>query len=115
MICESCGAEMRFEQDGHSICWICDNCGDAVASTYFEPYETDLADYHILLTTSFKATTSVLKLISDIANCNYIEAKKMIEKAPIEIFCGKAIDIKAIKEKLEVAGIDIKIKPEFPY
>ena len=72
MICENCGAEMRFKQVGHSISWICDNCGEAVASTCFE-------------------------------------------KAPAEIFSGKAIDIMEIKEKLEAANIDFKIEPEFPY
>ena len=28
MICENCGAEMRFKQVGHSISWICNNCGE---------------------------------------------------------------------------------------
>ena len=115
MICENCGAEMRFRQDGHSICWVCDNCGEAVASTYFEPYETDLTEYHVLLVSQFKAPSSILKLISEIANCNYLKAKKMIENAPVEIFCGKAIDVKAVKEKLEATNIDFKIDPEFPY
>lgn len=115
MICEKCGAEMRFEQDSHSICWVCDNCGDAVASTYFEPYETDFTDYRVLLSTPFKATTSLLKLISGIANCNYVEAKKMIEKAPVEIYCGKAVEVKAIKEKLEAANIMFFVEPKFPY
>lgn len=115
MICEKCGAEMRFEQDGHSICWVCDNCGDAAASTYFEPYETDLSDYRVLLVTPIKANISVIKLVSEIANCNYVEAKKLIESAPVEIFCGKAVEIKAIKGKLEAASLDFKIEPEFPY
>lgn len=106
---------MRFKQVGHSISWICDNCGEAVASTCFEPYETDLTVYHILLSSPFKANTNMLKLVSEIAGCNYIEAKKMIEKAPAEIFSGKAIDIMEIKEKLETANIDFKIEPEFPY
>ena len=75
IICENCGAEMRFKQDGHSISWICDNCGEAVASTCFEPYEMDLTVYHILLSSPFKANTNMLKLVSEIAGCNYIEAK----------------------------------------
>ena len=39
----------------------------------------------------------------------------MIEKTPVEIFSGKAIDIMGIKEKLEAANIDFKIEPDFPY
>ncbi len=115
MICDKCGAEMRFKQDGHSICWVCDNCGEAVASTYFESYETDLTDYCILLVAPFKATMDILKLISEIANCNYVEAKRIVEKAPVEIFCGKAVEVKAIKEKLEAANLEIRIEPEFLY
>lgn len=115
MICDKCSSEMRFEQDGHSICWVCDNCGNAVASTYFEPYETDFTDYRVLLATPFKATTGVLKLISEIAHCNYIEAKKMIEKAPVEIYCGKAVEVKEIRERLNKANIAFSIEPKFPY
>lgn len=115
MICDKCGTEMRFEQDGHSVCWVCDNCGEAVATTYFEPFETDLTVYHVLLSTPFETTRDLLKLISGIANCNYIEAKKMIEKAPVEVFCGKAVEVKAVKEKLETASIHFKIEPAFPY
>ena len=57
----------------------------------------------------------MLKLVSEIAGCNYIEAKKLIEKTPVEVFSGKAIDIMGIKEKLEAANIDFKIEPDFPY
>lgn len=39
----------------------------------------------------------------------------MIEKTPVEVFCGKAVDVKEIKEKLESTGIKITIEPEFPY
>ena len=115
MICENCGSKMSFKKDGHSICWICDNCGAALAATCFEPYETDLTVYHILIASPFKANTDILKLVSEIANCNYIEAKKMIENAPTEIFRGNAVEIKEIKQKLESASIDFKIEPKFPY
>jgi large subunit ribosomal protein L7/L12 len=115
IFCKKCGAEMRFEKDGHSICWICDRCGNASATTYFEPYEIDSTVYHILLSSPVKTTIDKLKLISEIANCNYIEAKKLIESAPLTIFSGKAIEVKPVKEKLEKADIDFNIEPEFPY
>ena len=105
---------MRFEQDGHSICWVCDNCGEAVASTYFEPILTDTVDYRVILVSDNKSLSSI-KIVSKTTNCNYIEAKKIIEKAPIEIFCGQAVDVKKIKEKFEAANIEIKIEPDFPY
>ena len=115
VICKKCGAEMSYIKEGHSVSWICKNCGDAVATSFFEPYETDLTEYHIWICSSFKASTDRIKMISEIANCNFLEAKKMIENAPIEIFCGTAVDVKAIKEKLEAAGIEFSIEPDFPY
>lgn len=106
---------MRFKRDGHSVCWVCDNCGEALASTCFEPYETDITVYRILIVSPFKATTDILKLISEIVGCNYVEAKKLIENAPAEIFCGRAVDVKSVKKKLDAAGIEFEIEPEFPY
>ena len=114
VICEICGNPMTYFQEAHTCGWMCPVCGDGVATTYIEPILSDIIDYRVILVSNNKSLSSI-KIVSKTTNCNYIEAKKMIEKAPIEIFCGKAIDIKAIKEKLEVAGIDIKIKPEFPY
>ena len=115
MICDKCGGEMRYKKEGHSISWICDICGDAVASSFFEPYETDTTDYHILISASNKTDIGTLKIVAGVANCNYIEAKKLIEKAPVEVFHGQAVEVKAIKEKFEATSIDFKIEPEFPY
>ena len=47
MICEKCGSDMQYYRNGHSVSWICNSCGDVVATTYFEPYETDMTIYHI--------------------------------------------------------------------
>ena len=71
-------------------------------------------DYHIILVSSENSLSNI-KLVSETANCNYVEAKKLIENVPVEIFCGKAVEVKAIKEKLGAANIEIKIEPEFPY
>ena len=106
---------MRFKRDGHAASWICDNCGDAVATTYFEPYEIDSTIYHILLSSPFKADIDTLKLISKLSGCNYIEARKMIQNAPIEIFSGQATEVLRIQDALGKAGIKYRITPEFPY
>lgn len=113
-ICEICGNPMTYFQEAHICGWMCSVCGDGVATTYIEPILTDTVDYRVILVSDDKSLTSI-KMISKIANCNYIEAKKIIEKTPVEVFCGKAVDVKEIKEKLESAGIEIKIEPEFLY
>ena len=114
MFCEKCGHEMISISETHPIGMTCTNCGWGWATTYIEPILTDTVDYHVILVSTDKSLTSI-KMLSKIANCNYIEAKQIIEKTPVEIFCGKAVDVKKIKEKLEAASIEIKIEPEFPY
>lgn len=94
---------------------ISNSCNNCASTSFFEPYEFDTTIFHIFLSSVFKPTTKDLKLIGEIANCNYIKAKKLIENAPVEIFCGKAFEIKKIKKRLELANIDIHIEPDFPY
>ena len=105
---------MTYFQEAHTCGWMCPVCGDGVATTYIEPILSDIIDYHVILMSDDKSLT-IIKIVSKIANCNYLEAKQMIENSPVEFFCGKAVDVKPIKEKLEAASIKIKIEPEFPY
>lgn len=115
MTCEKCGTEMKCIKDGHSLSWICSTCGNGVATSFFNAYETDVNTYIVTLTASFKASVNDLRLIAEISGCNYIEAKKKIESAPIDLFRGKAVHVKEIKKKMEAAGINFEIKPDFPY
>ena len=98
----------------YPIGMTCPNCGWGWATTYIDPINLDEGDYHIILVSSENSLSNI-KLVSETANCNYVEAKKLIENVPVEIFCGKAVEVKAIKEKLGAANIEIKIEPEFPY
>ena len=106
---------MNFQIEGHSLCWMCDNCGNAVVTSYFEPLEIDQTIYHVSISKGIISTFNEIKLISKIANCNFLQAKKMIESAPTEIYKGKAVDIIAIKKSLENGNINFFINPEFPY
>lgn len=114
VLCEKCGHEMTSFREGHDCGMICHNCGWGVATTYIDPINLDENDYRMILVSSENSLSNI-KLVSETANCNYVEAKKLIEKAPVEIFCGKAVEVKTIKEKLEAANIEIRIEPEFPY
>ena len=115
MICKNCGAEMQYYKDGQTITWLCNNCGNGVATTMYEPIEIDNTTYNIRLVKPFKPSLNDIKIISDIAKCNYIQAKKLIEYSPSLIFSGKAVDIKIIKEKLKNNNIIFSIVPDFPY
>lgn len=114
-LCEKCGHEMRSFRHGHECGMTCTNCGWGWVSSYFEQYETDPVAYHISLCAPSEASMTAIKLIAEIATCNYMEAKKLIEAAPTEVFCGQAIDIMKVRERLKDAGIRFEIKPDFPY
>lgn len=114
VICEKCGDEMKPLSELYPIGMTCPNCGWGWATTYIDPINLDENDYRMILVSSENSLSNI-KLVSETANCNYVEAKKLIEKAPVEIFCGKAVEVKTIKEKLEAANIEIRIEPEFPY
>ena len=113
-ICEKCGNEMKPLSDIHPIGMTCPNCGWGWVNTYIEPILSDSTDFHVFLVSSDSSLNSI-RTVSEVANCNYIEAKKLINTAPVEFFHGQAVEVKAIKEKLETAGIDFKIEPEYPY
>lgn len=113
-ICEKCGAEMKPLSDIYPVGMTCPNCGWGWATTYIDPINLDESNYRMILVSSENSLSSI-KLVSETANCNYVEAKKLIENAPVEIFSGKAVEVKTIKEKLETANIKFRIEPEFPY
>lgn len=114
VICEKCGAEIKPLSELYPIGMTCPNCGWGWATTYIDPINLDENDYRMILVSSENSLSNI-KLVSETVNCNYVEAKKLIEKALVEIFCGKAVEVKTIKEKLEAANIEIRIEPEFPY
>lgn len=112
VLCEKCGSEMRRIDKLCSVGMECLNCGWGWVTT--SPIISDGQTYNIFLNSN-KSSTNHIKLISSITNCNYITSKKLIESAPVSIFSGNALEVKAIKKKLEDADIPHSIEPKFPY
>ena len=94
-ICEKCGAEMKPLSELYPIGMTCPNCGWGWTTTYIDPINLDENDYRMILVSSENSLSNI-KLVSETANCNYVEAKKLIEKPHVEIFCGKAVEVKKI-------------------
>ena len=97
-ICEKCGTEMVPIDKKIPVGLTCPNCGWGWATTYIDPIIED-----------------DIKTVSAIAKCNYIKAKEYIDNAPVELFRGKAIEVKNLKEQLDSANISFVIVPDFPY
>lgn len=112
-LCEQCGSELHEFDELCTVGMECPNCGWCMVTT--SPIISDRHTYNIFINSNILPSINNIKLISEIANCNYITAKKLIESAPVQIFCGSAINVKSAKKKLENANITYRIKPEFPY
>ena len=113
-VCEKCGAKMRSVQTPYSLGMECPNCGWGWISTYNEPIYEDENEYLVILE-SKESSFADVKTVSSIVNCNFIQAKKIIESAPVEIYCGDAIKVREIKEKLDQNNVAYRIEPKFPY
>lgn len=73
--CEKCGSEMKVINENHPDGMTCQNCGWGWVTSYFEPILSDTYDYHIILLPCENSLLAI-KTVSEIANCNYIDAKK---------------------------------------
>ena len=114
IVCEKCGAEMHIVRDSYQMGMECPNCGWGWVTTYNDPIEVDYSVYHVVLDSKDSSLANV-KLVASIVNCNYLWAKRIIENAPSEIFSGKAVDVREIRDRLVQAGMAFRIEPDFPY
>ena len=114
IVCEKCGAEMHIVRDSYQMGMECPNCGWGWVTTYNEPIEVDYSVYHVVLDSKDSSLANV-KLVASIVNCNYLRAKRIIENSPSEIFSGKAVDVREIRDRLVQAGMAFRIEPDFPY
>ena len=114
IVCEKCGAEMHIVRDSYQMGMKCPNCGWGWVTTYNEPIEVDYGVYRVILDSKDTSLANV-KLVASIVNCNYLRAKRIIENAPSEIFSGKAVDVREIRDRLVQAGMAFRIEPDFPY
>ena len=114
IVCEKCGAEMHIVRDSYQMGMKCPNCGWGWVTTYNEPIEVDYSVYHVVLDSKDSSLANV-KLVASIVNCNYLWAKRIIENSPSEIFSGKAVDVREIRDRLVQAGVAFRIEPDFPY
>jgi large subunit ribosomal protein L7/L12 len=114
MKCEKCGVEMLEYRDGHSCGYACKNCGWGLATSFYEPYETDRTRYSIVMQGN-EATPAAVKIISDIAGVNFLQANELLRTPEAVVFEGCATEILEKKKILTENNISFKITPDFPY
>lgn len=114
--CEFCGGKLKSLILGNLSGLFCDNCQQwAVVTTYIPQINLDENLYKIYLVNKEKADRSNIKLIANISNINFLEAKKLLDNSNSIIYEGKAIEVVKIIKELKKAKLEFKCIPEFPW
>ena len=114
IICEKCGHEMNVESTEWSTAVECPNCKWGWATTNIPAILEDETKYTITITPLSQATKEQLKTISEIKQCDFVDAKRILE-AGGNICSDNAVKIKEIAQKIMKAAIGYCISPEFKY
>ena len=114
VLCEKCGEEMIPIDDKRSVGMTCPKCGWGWVTSYFEPYETDMTQYSIVIQGN-EATRAAIKVVSDIAGVNFLQANKLLKQPEAVVFEGRAAEVLEKKKVLIENKISFKITPDFPY
>lgn len=114
MKCLSCGENMICKIEDHTLLWECPKCGDDLASTYFEPIETDDVEYTISISAISNPDINQIKLVSNILNVNFIKSKSLLQEENATI-TDKAKKIREYAKSLNEKSIQFTITPDFPY
>lgn len=115
IICEKCGSVMEPIDPVHPVGMTCPKCGWGWATSFIDPILEDSTEYVITLLEDNTAIKGTLKAVAKLANCNLIQAKRLIESAPTEIVRGKASEVKEAIRVLEAEALHFTVTPSFPY
>lgn len=114
-LCEKCGAEMLPIDPDKPIGMKCPECDWGWVTSYIEPKLADVTIYSIILEQGNEPDIEVIKAVSKIANCNFMQAKAMMLEAPQDLTQDRAVVIERCIELLDTASVKYSIKPDWPY
>lgn len=111
--CPECGASTEVIREGRTVGTRCTRCNWSVVTTYIPPIEQDATVYSVRITSGDPHDRQQLMLIAQLAGCNFLQARKLMqEKEPI-VFQGRASQVLAVKQSLRSANLTIAIEPDF--
>lgn len=114
MKCSSCGENMICKIEEHTLVWECPKCGDGLATTYFEPIETDETNYTLSISEISEPNIDHIKVISNMLNVNFLKSKSLLQEGNATI-TDKAVKIRDYIRLLNENSISFTITPKFPY
>ena len=114
MKCLRCGLEAEVKSGDSEIIMKCPKCGWAAVTTYMPEIEDDLTKYGIIIEQGNTVDVELIKLVSRISGMNVLEARKLLRNGGLMVK-DCAIIIKEIITELDMAAIEYRIDPPFPY
>ena len=115
IICEKCGTVMVPIDPDKPVGMKCPKCGWGWVTSYIEPKLEDQTVYTIILDRDNEPGVKELKAISEVAGCNYLQAKSLITEASKKLVEGIATDIECYIEVLDKASVRYHVEPKWPY
>ena len=113
--CPKCGKKLLMRIEGSTQIIECSSCSYSVATSYIDPIYEDEQKYTIVLDKYQSSDRKGYSSLAKIIGTNVIGVKRLIENVPVEIFSGKAPEIKTVIDKLKEIEIDYHIEPDFKY
>ena len=114
VICEKCGRVMTYYRKAGSCGYECPNCGWGWATSYYSPLDLDEQKYTVTVAGSNVGKSQQYKAISEILNCNYLEArKKYISGFSIQDIPAK--DALSVIKTLTNGHVSFTVSPVFPH
>lgn len=122
--CKVCGKNLKSKVIGHTVIIYCDIHGDMLATTHWDGCEEDYNKYDIILLPNNDSSINNTRIIAEIANCNFLDAKKMLSSESEQVLYrnyssdSNVVDASTIRDiaiRLEKANIHYRIYPEFPH
>ncbi len=114
MKCIKCGSETQVNSGNSEIIIKCPNCGWSAVTTYMSEIEDDLTSYSIIIEPGNSTEIEMIKLVAEKSGMNVLQARNLLLNGGLMI-SETAVVIKEISAELDLAGIDYRINPSFPY
>ena len=113
MKCEKCNNELIEYRNGEEIKYICPICDEAPSTQIDNLIEYDSNKYIVKLLPISTYEKDLLKSVTKLCSCNYLEAKSILEVKGKEFAPMDAIDTLKLKEQIDEVGIPYIITPKF--
>lgn len=113
--CEKCGADTEFRVEGSTEGFFCTRCDWALVTTRIPAIAQDISKYKMYLLSADPHNKDQLKALSEVANVNFLQARKMAQEERPLIIQDEALAIDKAKKLFDELSIKYEIEPDFPY